>query len=356
MSLNLNNITRAYSGLPALNDVSLSVRKGEFLALLGPSGSGKTTLLRIMAGLDQPSAGTAELNGEDFLALSARERRVGMVFQSYALFRHMTVAQNIAFGLKVRPRKDRPSKSEINRRVEDLLRLIQLEGFGGRFPSQLSGGQRQRVALARALAIEPSLLLLDEPFGALDARVRRDLRRWLREVHEQTGVTTVLVTHDQEEALELADRVAILNRGRIEQIDRPQTLYDQPLSAFVHDFLGEGLCLETEVVAGTVSVEGWLGTAPKGAQDGPATLCLRPEDLIPAEAGLRAQLVASHWRGQRLILEVDIRGQRLELARDGEEAFVQRLAEIVPGRSLFLRPRRYTILPSLGPRRKALAA
>ena len=356
MSLNLNNITRAYSGLPALNDVSLSVKKGEFLALLGPSGSGKTTLLRIMAGLDQPSSGSAELNGADFLALSARERRVGMVFQSYALFRHMTVAQNIAFGLKVRPRKYRPAKAEIERRVKDLLRLIQLEDFGGRYPSQLSGGQRQRVALARALAIEPSLLLLDEPFGALDARVRRDLRRWLRQVHEQTGVTTVLVTHDQEEALELADRVAILNKGRIEQIDTPQALYDQPASAFVHDFLGDGLCLETEVVAGTVSVAGWLGTAPNMAGDGPATLCLRPEDLIPSEAGLRATLTDSHWRGHSLILEVEIDGHRLEIERDGEEAQTRRLAAKPPGSTLYLRPRRYHVLPSSASKRQELAA
>ncbi|HUH09007.1 MAG TPA: ATP-binding cassette domain-containing protein, partial [Brevundimonas sp.] len=186
MTLDITAITRAYDGLPALDDVSLTVRDGEFLALLGPSGSGKTTLLRIMAGLDRPSAGQVRFNGEDFLAQSPRERRVGMVFQSYALFRHMTVADNIAFGLKVRPRGSRPGRAEIAERVQDLLGLIQLEGFGARYPSQLSGGQRQRVALARALAIEPRLLLLDEPFGALDARVRRDLRRWLRQIHEQT--------------------------------------------------------------------------------------------------------------------------------------------------------------------------
>jgi sulfate transport system ATP-binding protein len=356
MSLKLNRISRAYSGLPALNDVSIEVRQGEFLALLGPSGSGKTTLLRIMAGLDQPSQGSADLDGVDFLALSARERRVGMVFQSYALFRHMTVAQNIAFGLKVRPRKNRPDKAEINRRVEDLLRLVQLEGFSARFPSQLSGGQRQRVALARALAIEPSLLLLDEPFGALDARVRRDLRRWLRQVHEQTGVTTVLVTHDQEEALELADRVAILNKGKIEQIDTPQALYDRPASAFVHDFLGEGLCLATEVVAGTVSVAGWLGCAPKDAGDGPATLCLRPEDLIPSDAGLQATLIARNWRGHCLILEVEIEGQRIELERDGEEALARRLSDLAPGTPLYLRPRRYHILPSNRVERQVMAA
>ena len=297
MTLDIISITRVYDGLPALDDVSLTVRDGEFLALLGPSGSGKTTLLRIMAGLDRPSAGQVRFNGEDFLALSPRERRVGMVFQSYALFRHMSVADNIAFGLKVRPRGLRPGRAEIADRVQNLLRLIQLEGFGGRYPSQLSGGQRQRVALARALAIEPRLLLLDEPFGALDARVRRDLRRWLRQVHEQTGVTTVLVTHDQEEALELADRVAILKQGRIEQIDTPQGLHDRPASAFVHDFLGEGLQLEATVARGEIVSNDW--SAPSDAAAGDAFLCIRPEDLEAADSGLVGVVLSSLRRGDR---------------------------------------------------------
>ncbi|HRD28287.1 MAG TPA: ATP-binding cassette domain-containing protein, partial [Caulobacter sp.] len=218
MSLTLTAVTKTFGRFPALRDVSFEVRPGEFLALLGPSGSGKTTLLRILAGLERPDAGAIGFAGEDLLALPARERRVGMVFQHYALFRHMTVADNIAFGLSVRPRATRPAAHEIARRVSDLLRLVQLEGLERRYPSQLSGGQRQRVALARALAIEPRLLLLDEPFGALDARVRRDLRRWLRRVHDETGVTTLFVTHDQEEALDLADRVAILRSGALQEV------------------------------------------------------------------------------------------------------------------------------------------
>lgn len=338
MTLDIRSITRAYDGLPALDDVSLTVRDGEFLALLGPSGSGKTTLLRIMAGLDRPSTGQVRFNGEDFLALSPRERRVGMVFQSYALFRHMTVADNIAFGLKVRPRGSRPGRAEIAERVQDLLRLIQLEDFGGRYPSQLSGGQRQRVALARALAIEPRLLLLDEPFGALDARVRRDLRRWLRQVHEQTGVTTVLVTHDQEEALELADRVAILRQGRIEQVDTPQALYDRPASAFVHDFLGEGLQLQATVARGEVVSNDWR--APSDAPTGDALLCIRPEDLEAADHGLIGVVMSSLRRGDRARVAVSLHGGRLELDR----AVNDPLSALAPGDPVRLYPRRFHVL------------
>ncbi len=338
MTLDITTITRAYDGLPALDDVSLTVREGEFLALLGPSGSGKTTLLRIMAGLDRPSAGQVRFNGEDFLALSPRERRVGMVFQSYALFRHMTVADNIAFGLKVRPRGSRPGRAEIAERVHDLLRLIQLEGYGGRYPSQLSGGQRQRVALARALAIEPRLLLLDEPFGALDARVRRDLRRWLRQVHEQTGVTTVLVTHDQEEALELADRVAILRQGQIEQVDTPQALYDRPASAFVHDFLGEGLQLQATVARGEVVSNDWR--APSDAPTGEALLCIRPDDLEAADTGLVGVVMSSLRRGDRARVAVSLHGRRLELERPLGDP----LATLAPGAPVRLHPRRFHVL------------
>jgi sulfate transport system ATP-binding protein len=195
---------------------------GEFLALLGPSGSGKTTLLRILAGLDYPDAGSVHLDGHNFLVAQARERKIGLVFQHYALFRHLTVAENVAFGLRVRKRKLRPSKAAITERVNQLLKRVQLDGYGHRYPTQLSGGQRQRVALARALAVEPDLLLLDEPFGALDAQVRLTLRRWLRELHEDLKLTTIFVTHDQEEALELADRIAVMNRGRIEQVGTPE--------------------------------------------------------------------------------------------------------------------------------------
>jgi len=208
VSLIVENLAKRFARFPALKGVSLTAEPGEFLALLGPSGSGKTTLLRVLAGLETPDTGRVAFEGEDFLAMSARERRVGMVFQHYALFRHMTVARNIAFGLRVRPARLRPPRAEIAKTVERLMSLVRLEGLGDRYPAQLSGGQQQRVALARALAIEPRMLLLDEPFGALDAKVRKELRQWLREVHDATGVTTIFVTHDQEEAMDLADRVA----------------------------------------------------------------------------------------------------------------------------------------------------
>ena len=218
MPLTVDGIFKQFGRFPALVGVSLEARDGEFLTLLGPSGSGKTTLLRVLAGLDKPDHGRVYLDGTDFLAQSARERRIGLVFQQYALFRHMTVAKNIAFGLEVRPRATRPTRAAIKARVEELLALARIEGLGGRYPAQLSGGQRQRVAVARALAVEPQLLLLDEPFGALDTKVRKELRAELRRIHDAAGVTTILVTHDQEEAMALADRVVLMNKGRIEQI------------------------------------------------------------------------------------------------------------------------------------------
>ncbi len=237
MSLVIDGLWKRFDAFAALKGVSLEVRPRGFMALLGPSGCGKTTLLRVLGGLAFPDEGRVDFDGEDWLALSARERRAGFVFQHYALFRHMTVAKNVAFGLEVRPRATRPPKAEIARRVEELLALVQLEGLGGRYPSQLSGGQRQRVALARALAIEPRLLLLDEPFGALDAKVRKELRGWLRSLHDRTGVTTVFVTHDQDEAMELADEVAVMNEGRIEQVGPPHALAARPATPFVADFL-----------------------------------------------------------------------------------------------------------------------
>ena len=239
MSLVIEKIEKRFSDFAALNGVSLSVPDGAFLALLGPSGSGKTTLLRILGGLDYADLGHVSFAGLDWLTLPARERRAGFVFQQYALFKHMTVSKNIAFGLEVRPSRQRPSRAEIRRRVEDLLALVQLDGLGGRYPSQLSGGQRQRVALARALAIEPRMLLLDEPFGALDAKVRKGLREWLKGLHTRLGLTTVFVTHDQEEAMELGDLVAIMNEGRIEQIAAPEVLRRAPATPFVADFLGQ---------------------------------------------------------------------------------------------------------------------
>jgi sulfate transport system ATP-binding protein len=237
MSVTVTGISKKFEKFPALREVSLEVATGELVALLGPSGSGKTTLLRVIAGLEIPDAGRVLFQGEDVTNKNAYERRAGFVFQAYALFQHMTVFENIAFGLRVMSRKKRPNATAIKKRVEELLQLIQLEGFGDRLPSQLSGGQRQRVALARSLAIEPRVLLLDEPFGALDAKVRKDLRKWLRHFHDQTHLTTLFVTHDQEEAFELADRVAVFNQGRIQQVGPPSLLRENPTNDFVREFL-----------------------------------------------------------------------------------------------------------------------
>ena len=241
MSIAVRHITKTFGRFTALRDVSLEVAAGELVALLGPSGSGKTTLLRIIAGLDQPDPhpdSEIRFHEERVEGQAVGQRQVGFVFQHYALFRHMTVFENIAFGLRVRPRKDRPSKQEISRRVRELLHLIQLENLENRYPGQLSGGQRQRVALARALAIEPRVLLLDEPFGALDAKVRQELRRWLRRLHDELNVTSILVTHDQEEALEVADRIVVMNEGQIEQEGTPEVVFHQPKTEFVINFLG----------------------------------------------------------------------------------------------------------------------
>ncbi len=256
MSLDIQTVTKAFPGTQALQGVSLQAGDGEFLALLGPSGSGKTTLLRVLAGLEVPDAGTVWFGGQDITRVPARQRGIGMVFQHYALFRHMTVAQNVAFGLNARPRALRPGRAQIVQRVEDLLALVHLEGLGARYPTQLSGGQRQRVALARALAIEPRLLLLDEPFGALDAKVRRELRGALRDIHDRTGVTTVFVTHDQDEALALADRVAVMRDGLIEQVGTPHELRSAPATAFVTDFLAR-------------PPETWLGRGGDGPEGSP---------------------------------------------------------------------------------------
>ena len=238
MSIEVQNITKKFGQFAALDDVSMQIRSGELVALLGPSGSGKTTLLRIIAGLEFADSGTVRFDGEDITGRTTRDRRVGFVFQHYALFRHMTVFENIAFGLRVRPRRARPSKEQIRAKVHELLKLIQLQNLANRFPSQLSGGQRQRVALARALAVEPSVLLLDEPFGSLDAKVRVELRRWLRQLHDEVHITSVFVTHDQDEALEVSDRVAVMNQGRVEQVGTPEEVYHYPATPFVYNFLG----------------------------------------------------------------------------------------------------------------------
>ncbi|MBT0570211.1 sulfate ABC transporter ATP-binding protein [Curvibacter sp. CHRR-16] len=239
MSIAIRNVNKHFGAFHALNNVNLDIASGELVALLGPSGCGKTTLLRIIAGLETADAGNILFSGEDTTDVHVRERNVGFVFQHYALFRHMTVFDNVAFGLRMKPRKLRPSEAQIKTKVMELLQLVQLDWLADRFPAQLSGGQRQRIALARALAVEPKVLLLDEPFGALDAKVRKELRRWLRRLHDELHVTSIFVTHDQEEALEVADRVVLMNKGNIEQIGTPQEVWDNPASAFVYSFLGD---------------------------------------------------------------------------------------------------------------------
>ncbi len=239
MSIRIDRVTRRFGNFRALDDVSLDVNDGELIALLGPSGSGKTTLLRVIAGLETQDAGRVLFHGEDTSNTHVRERQVGFVFQHYALFDHMTVLDNVAFGMRVRPRRVRKPVAEIKKRAEELLELVQLGRFATRLPNQLSGGQRQRVALARALAVEPRVLLLDEPFGALDAKVRKELRRWLRRLHDEVQVTSVFVTHDQEEAMEIADRVVVMNSGHIEQVGTPDEVYHSPATPFVFEFLGD---------------------------------------------------------------------------------------------------------------------
>jgi sulfate/thiosulfate transport system ATP-binding protein len=283
MSIEVRGVSKAFGAFHAVRDVTFTVGSGELFALLGPSGCGKTTLLRIIAGLETADAGSVLLGGEDATSQTVRERGVGFVFQHYALFRHMTVFENVAFGLRVRPAGRRPSHAEVSRRVHDLLGLVQLDYLADRYPSQLSGGQRQRVALARALAVEPKVLLLDEPFGALDANVRRDLRRWLRRLHDEIKLTSVFVTHDQEEAFDLADRVVIMNRGRIEQDGRPEDVIDAPASPFVMNFVGNvnrlrGTARQGQATFGVLSVP--FGQA--GDPERPVSGYARPHELLLA--------------------------------------------------------------------------
>jgi len=292
MGIEVANISKTYGTFKALDRIDLAVPDGKLTALLGPSGSGKTTLLRIIAGLEVPDPGSGPIrfHDRDVAGSNVRDRRVGFVFQHYALFRHMTVFENIAFGLRVRPRATRPSNAEITQRVTDLLRLVQLEGFSGRFPSQLSGGQRQRVALARALAVEPEILLLDEPFGALDAKVRMELRTWLRRLHDEIQMTSVFVTHDQEEALEVADQVVVMNQGSIEQVGTPDDVFHHPRSAFVMNFIGQVNRLRVR-------------------PDGDPLLFVRPHELdlspTPVAGGLRATVVRIHSAGPTARVELE---------------------------------------------------
>ena len=293
MSVELKGIVKRFGEYVALDGIDLSIAAGEFVALLGPSGSGETTLLRIIAGLEQPDEGRLVIAGEDAAARSAKERGIGLVFQHYALFRHMTVFENVAFGLRVKPRAERRSNKEIRERVERLLDLVQLEQFAGRYPNQLSGGQRQRVALARALAIEPRLLLLDEPFGALDAKVRKELRRWLRRLHDEMGLTSLFVTHDQQEALELAGRIVVMDRGRIEQVGQPDDVYVDPSTPFVFDFIGHSNRFEGVVREGRLSLGGVaIGSAPAGSPEGKVAVYVRPHSISLGPEGAPGTLAA----------------------------------------------------------------
>ena len=282
MSIEIRNVSKQFGDFQALRDVSLDIKSGELIALLGPSGCGKTTLLRIIAGLETADVGTIHFSGEDTTDVHVRDRNVGFVFQHYALFRHMTVFDNVAFGLRVKPRKERPSEAVIKEKVMKLLKLVQLDWIADRFPSQLSGGQRQRIALARALAVEPKVLLLDEPFGALDAKVRKELRRWLRQLHDELHVTSIFVTHDQEEALEVADRVVVINQGKIEQEGTPQQVWDNPATPFVYGFLGDVNLFKGRARDGRVYLDDGMqmdSSDASGAHDSQAFAYVRPHDL-----------------------------------------------------------------------------
>jgi sulfate transport system ATP-binding protein len=352
MSITVKDVSKRFGKFVALDRVSLEVPEGSLLALLGPSGSGKTTLLRVIAGLEVPDGGTVEYRGEDVTHRSARDRNVGFVFQHYALFRHMTVFENIAFGLRVRGRP----RQRVEERVRELLRLIRLEGLERRLPSQLSGGQRQRVALARALAAEPALLLLDEPFGALDAKVRQDLRRWLRRLHDDIGVTSVFVTHDQEEAFEVADQVVVMGAGKVEQVGTPQEVFEHPANAFVMDFLGNVNIFHGRVHRGRAVLGDWEVSCPEhaAAESSPAALYVRPHELelshhANGSGGLRARVVHVNPAGpvtrvqlealeQELVIQVDVSRERYsELGlRRGDTVYVspQRARVFVPDYSI----------------------
>lgn len=348
MEVRVADVRKEFDRFPALHNVSLDIRSGELIALLGPSGSGKTTLLRLIAGLETPTEGTVYFGDEDASQKTVQERNVGFVFQHYALFRHMTVADNIGFGLKVRPRETRPSKADIRSRALELLDFVQLQGLEKRYPTQLSGGQRQRVALARAMAIEPKVLLLDEPFGALDAQVRKELRRWLREIHDKTGHTTIFVTHDQDEALELADRVVVMSQGRIEQVGTTDDVYDRPNSPFVYGFIGESSNLPVRIEGNDI----WfgdrnIGLAAQGYAQGAAQLYFRPHDIELLDAddnrtigGISGNVVASRRSGGKRRVELEIRNtlERIEVEIPADNPAVD-------GSAIVFSPRHWKLFP-----------
>ncbi|MDR1451239.1 MAG: sulfate ABC transporter ATP-binding protein [Helicobacteraceae bacterium] len=302
MSIEIDNVTKRFGSFTALENVSITIKEGELTGLLGPSGSGKTTLLRIIAGLENADSGAVRFFGEEAGHKSIRDRNVGFVFQHYALFKHMSVFENVSFGLKARPRATRPNKNEIKDRVFKLLKMVQLESMANRLPNELSGGQKQRVALARALAVEPKILLLDEPFGALDAKVRQELRRWLRFLHDEIRVTSVFVTHDQEEALEVSDSIVIFNKGRVEQIGAPEEVYDNPRTPFVYSFLGNVNLFRARIEQGTLKLDG-------GAGESDLKFFIRPHniDISPIkehEKAIESRIVAHRFLGGRVRVEL----------------------------------------------------
>ena len=346
MSIEVRSVTKTFGRFNAIRKISLTVPDGQFLALLGPSGSGKTTLLRIIAGLEQPDEGSVFINGQDATAQSARGRNVGFVFQHYALFRHMTVFENVAFGMRVRPRRERASSQQIADRVHELLGLVQLDVLAHRLPSQLSGGQRQRVALARALAVEPEVLLLDEPFGALDAKVRHELRGWLRRLHDEIGLTSVFVTHDQEEALELADRVVVMERGAIEQDGTPAEVVDHPATPFVANFIGR-----VNVFHGRVeSDKAWFGsvvvdhpTPASGASRAEGYARPHEFEITREEIGGGLWATVRHTSPAGALVKIDLVGPdegllHVELAREQFDVLAAK-----PGERLYVRPRRLRV-------------
>ena len=354
MTIEVNAINKRFGDFVALNDVSLKFPNGELTALLGPSGCGKTTLLRIIAGLEHPDSGQVLLDGEDASARHVRERQVGFVFQHYALFKHMSVFENVAFGLRVKPRRERPSEQEIGHKVHKLLDLVQLDWLADRYPPQLSGGQRQRIALARALAVEPRVLLLDEPFGALDAKVRKELRRWLRRLHDELHVTSIFVTHDQEEALEVADQVVLMNKGNVEQLGSPADVYNHPASPFVYGFLGNVNLFHGRVHDGVLASGDTHFTVPDHAlvRNGKGTAYVRPHDLdidhyVPGGEGIVVRLRRAHAIGPLAQLDLE-RSDNAEMieAVIPNERFRQLLVK--EGDTLLVKPRRMHVFVDQG--------